>query len=193
MKVLVIDTYDSFTFNLCQQIGALGADPIVVKSDAPFEHVCAIPCDRIVLSPGHGHPRDSSLYRRVLATMSRTIPTLGVCLGHQAIGLAFGADVVRANRVMHGRTSLIRHDGKTIFAGLADPLTATRYHSLILDAGTIPPDLVVTAQSADDGVVMGVRHTIYPIEGVQFHPESILTPEGSRLMENFLDYPEGVA
>ncbi len=193
MKVLVIDTYDSFTFNLCQQIGALGADPVVVKSDAPFEHVCSIPCDRIVLSPGHGHPRDSHLYRQVLATMSRTIPTLGVCLGHQAIGLAFGAEVVRTDRVMHGRTSPIRHDGKGIFAGLASPITATRYHSLILDAGTIPPELAVTARSADDDVVMGVRHVVYPIEGVQFHPESILTRDGMRILENFLAYPEGAA
>ncbi|RXE56872.1 anthranilate synthase [Methanoculleus taiwanensis] len=193
MKVLVIDTYDSFTFNLCQQIGALGADPVVVKSDVPFEQIRAIPCDRIVLSPGHGHPRDSHLYRQVLATLSRTVPTLGVCLGHQAIGLAFGAEVVRANHVMHGRTSLIRHDGKRLFAGLESPLTATRYHSLILDPGTIPPELAVTARSADDGVVMGVRHTLYPIEGVQFHPESILTPEGSQMMANFLASPEGAA
>ncbi|MDN7024790.1 aminodeoxychorismate/anthranilate synthase component II [Methanoculleus sp. FWC-SCC1] len=193
MRVLVIDTYDSFTFNLCQQIGALGAEPVVVKSDAPFALVRAIPCDRIVLSPGHGHPRDSHLYRQVLATMSLTVPTLGVCLGHQAIGLAFGAGVVRAGRVMHGRTSPIRHDGRSIFAGLADPLTATRYHSLILDVGTLPRELAVTARSMDDGVIMGVRHTVYPIEGVQFHPESILTRDGMRILENFLAYPEGAA
>jgi len=186
VRVLIIDSYDSFTFNLFQQVGALGADPIVVKSDVSYDRVRAIACDRIVLSPGPGHPKDSALYRAVLTGMSRTVPTLGVCLGHQAIGLAFGADVVRAERVMHGRTSAIRHDGRSVFAGVRNPLVATRYHSLILDEGSIPDSLEITARSLDDGTVMGVRHVEYPIEGVQFHPESILTPDGTRIMANFL-------
>ncbi|KUG21021.1 MAG: aminodeoxychorismate/anthranilate synthase component II [Methanomicrobiaceae archaeon] len=186
MRVLVIDSYDSFTFNLCQQIGMLGAEPIVVKSDTPYDRVSGIACDRIVLSPGPGNPRDSSLYLSVLAGMSRRIPTLGVCLGHQAIGLAFGAAVRRADRVMHGRTSQIRHDGRTVYAGITNPLTATRYHSLIIDHETVPEALEVTARTLDDGCVMGVRHAEYPIEGVQFHPESILTAEGGAIMRNFL-------
>jgi anthranilate synthase/aminodeoxychorismate synthase-like glutamine amidotransferase len=193
MRVLVIDSYDSFTYNLCQQIGILGAEPVVVKSDTPFDRVCTIRCDRIVLSPGPGHPCDSTLYHAVLAGMSRSVPTLGVCLGHQAIGLVFGADVVRARQVMHGRTSTIRHDGRTIFTGVSNPFTATRYHSLLLDGATIPPCLEVTARSTGDGAVMGVRHRDYPIEGTQFHPESILTSEGDRLMANFLFGPEAGA
>jgi anthranilate synthase/aminodeoxychorismate synthase-like glutamine amidotransferase len=186
MRVLVIDSYDSFTFNLCQQIGILGCEPVVVKSDTPFEQVRTIECDRIVLSPGPGHPRESSLYHAVLTDLSPAVPTLGVCLGHQAIGLVFGAGVVRADRVMHGRTSAIRHDERSIFCGISNPFTATRYHSLLLDSGTIPSCLEVTARSLEDDIVMGVRHREYPIEGVQFHPESILTSEGNRLMANFL-------
>jgi len=186
MKVLVIDSYDSFTYNLCQQIGALGAEPVVVKSDMPFDRVRRIRCDRIVLSPGPGSPYESALYLAVLAGMSRRIPTLGVCLGHQAVGLACGAVVTRADHLMHGRTSRICHDGKGIFAGIGNPFTATRYHSLIVAEETIPAALAVTARSMDDGYVMGVRHRTYPIEGVQFHPESILSPEGGQIMENFL-------
>jgi anthranilate synthase/aminodeoxychorismate synthase-like glutamine amidotransferase len=186
MKVLVIDSYDSFTYNLCQQIGTLGAEPVVVKSDLPFDRVCRISCDRIVLSPGPGSPHASGLYLAVLADMSRYIPTLGVCLGHQAIGLACGAAVTRADHLMHGRTSRICHDGKGIFAGVGNPFTATRYHSLIVPEETIPAALEVTARSLDDGYVMGIRHRQFPIEGVQFHPESILSPEGERIMENFL-------
>ncbi len=186
MRVLVIDSYDSFTFNLCQQIGMLGAEPVVVKSDTPLKRIRSVPFDRVVLSPGPGHPRDSALYRAVLSTISRTVPTLGVCLGHQAIGLAFGASIARADRLMHGKRSVIRHDGAGIYAGVPDPLVATRYHSLVIDPATVPDCLEVTARSDDDGAVMGVRHREFPIEGVQFHPESILTPEGDRLMENFL-------
>ncbi len=186
MRVLVIDSYDSFTFNLCQQIGMLGAEPVVVKSDTPFERIRSESFDRVVLSPGPGHPRDSALYRAVLGTISRTVPTLGVCLGHQAIGLAFGARIARAGRLMHGKRSTIRHDGAGIYAGVPDPLVATRYHSLVIDPATVPDCLEVTAHSDDDGAVMGVRHREFPIEGVQFHPESILTPEGNRLIANFL-------
>ena len=190
MRVLVVDSYDSFTFNLCQQIGALGAEPVVVKSDTPFERLRCGGFDRVVLSPGPGHPRECALYREVLSTISRTVPTLGVCLGHQAIGLVFGARIARADRLMHGKRSLIRHDGTGIYAGVASPLVATRYHSLVIDPATVPDCLAVTARS-DDGAVMGVRHREFPIEGVQFHPESILTPDGTRLMENFLFGPGG--
>lgn len=192
MRVLVIDSYDSFTFNLCQQIGALGAEPVVVKSDTPFEQLSSLAFDRVVLSPGPGHPRECGLYREVLSTISRTVPTLGVCLGHQAIGLAFGAGIGRADHLMHGKRSVVRHDGAGIYAGVASPLVATRYHSLVIDPATVPDCLAVTALS-DDGAVMGVRHREFPIEGVQFHPESILTPEGDRLMANFLSGTGGGA
>jgi len=192
MRVLVIDSYGSFTFNLCQQIGMLGAEPVVVKSDTPFDRICSGSFDRVVLSPGPGHPRDFTLYGEVLATISRTVPTLGVCLGHQAIGLAFGARIARAARPMHGKRSVVRHDGAGIYAGVSDPLVATRYHSLVIDPATIPDCLEVTARS-DDGAVMGVRHREFPIEGVQFHPESILTPDGNRLMANFLSGTGGGA
>ena len=192
MRVLVVDAYDSFTFNLCQQIGMLGAEPVVVKSDTPFDRICSGSFDRVVLSPGPGHPRDFTLYGEVLATISRTVPTLGVCLGHQAIGLAFGARIARAARPMHGKRSVVRHDGAGIYAGVSDPLVATRYHSLVIDPATIPDCLEVTARS-DDGAVMGVRHREFPIEGVQFHPESILTPDGNRLIANFLSGTGGGA
>jgi len=192
MRVLVIDSYGSFTFNLCQQIGMLGAEPVVVKSDTPFDRICSGSFDRVVLSPGPGHPRDFTLYGEVLATISRTVPTLGVCLGHQAIGLVFGARITRAARPMHGKRSVVRHDGAGIYAGVPDPLIATRYHSLVIDPATIPDCLEVTARS-DDGAVMGVRHREFPIEGVQFHPESILTPDGNRLMANFLSGTGGGA
>ena len=193
MRVLVIDSYDSFTFNLCQQIGMLGAEPVVVKSDTLFERIRPVLFDRVVLSPGPGHPRDSALYREVLGTISRTVPTLGVCLGHQAIGLAFGARIVRADRLMHGKRSAIRHDGAGIYTGVASPLVATRYHSLVIDPATVPDCLEVTARSDDDGAIMGVRHREFPIEGVQFHPESILTPDGNRLIANFLSGTGGGA
>ena len=193
MRVLVIDSYDSFTFNLCQQIGMLGAEPVVVKSDTLFERIRPVLFDRVVLSPGPGHPRDSALYREVLGTVSRTVPTLGVCLGHQVIGLAFGARIARADRLMHGKRSMIRHDGAGIYTGVASPLVATRYHSLVIDPATVPDCLEVTARSDDDGAIMGVRHRKFPIEGVQFHPESILTPDGNRLMKNFLSGMGGAA
>ncbi|NYT05807.1 MAG: aminodeoxychorismate/anthranilate synthase component II [Methanomicrobiales archaeon] len=186
MNVLVIDSYDSFTYNLCQQIGALGAEPVVVKSDTPYDAICRIDCERIVLSPGPGRPEDSAVYMDVCDGIGREIPTLGVCLGHQAIGHAFGASVVRADAVVHGRTSPIDHDRRGVFAGLERPFSATRYHSLVLAPETIPGCLEITAFSLDDGCIMGVRHRRYPITGVQFHPESILTRQGNRIMANFL-------
>jgi anthranilate synthase/aminodeoxychorismate synthase-like glutamine amidotransferase len=184
--VLIVDCYDSFTFNLYQQVGKLGARPVVATSDTPLEALKKIRCDRIILSPGPGTPEDSGVCLEVLDTMSKTIPTLGVCLGHQAICTAFGGRVVRSGHLMHGKTSEITSDGKGVYEGLPSPFTATRYHSLVAQRDTLPPELVVTAESTDDGFVMGVRHTKYPIEGVQFHPESILSHDGDALMKNFL-------
>ena len=191
MKVLLIDCYDSFTYNLSQQVGYLGAEPVVVTSDTPLSEVSAIPCDRIVLSPGPGKPEECGVGLQVLRTLSRTIPTLGVCLGHQAICVAFGGQVVRAARPVHGKVSPICHDGNTIFSGLPSPISATRYHSLVADPAGLPDDLEVSAVSGDDRAIMGLRHRHYPIEGIQFHPESILTPDGDTILRHFL-FPRGV-
>jgi anthranilate synthase component 2 len=192
MNVLIVDCYDSFTFNLYQQVGRLGGNPVVFPCDTPIETLQKIACDRIILSPGPGTPKDSGVCRKVLETMSRTIPTLGVCLGHQTICSVFGGEVARASHLMHGKTSQIQHEGTGIFAGVPTPFTATRYHSLVAQRGSLPAELEVTASSMDDGYVMGVRHTRYPIDGVQFHPESVLSPEGDRIIRNFL-YPQGVS
>jgi anthranilate synthase/aminodeoxychorismate synthase-like glutamine amidotransferase len=186
MKVLIVDCYDSFTFNLYQQVGKLGGNPLVMTCDTPLEKLRKIGCDRIILSPGPGTPYDSGVCLEVLETMSRKIPTLGVCLGHQAICTAYGGEVVRAQNLMHGKTSLIQHDGQGIFNGIPAPFSATRYHSLVAREDSLPADLQVSATSIDDTYVMGVRHSRYPIEGVQFHPESILSPEGDRIIQNFL-------
>ncbi len=160
--------------------------------DTPLEHLEKTGCDRIILSPGPGTPGESGVCPSVLETMSRTIPTLGVCLGHQAICTTFGGKVIRAGHLMHGKTSLIRHDGLGIFTGMPDPFIATRYHSLVAEKNSLPEDLQVSATSLDDQYVMGVRHTRYPIEGVQFHPESVLSPEGDRIIRNFLEGNRGV-
>ncbi|MDI6718172.1 MAG: aminodeoxychorismate/anthranilate synthase component II [Methanomicrobiales archaeon] len=186
MRVLIVDCYDSFTFNLYQQVGTLGARPIVIPNDTPFEQVEKIACDRIILSPGPGRPEDAGVCLDILDRLSRTIPTLGVCLGHQAIYHAFGGEVTRASRLMHGKTSRIHHDGRGIFSGVKNPFVATRYHSLAAEREGMPDSLRVTAVSPDDGCVMGVRHRRYPIEGIQFHPESILSEEGDALVRNFL-------
>ena len=191
MNVLIVDCYDSFTFNLYQQVGRLGGNPVVFSSDTPLEVLQKNEYDRIILSPGPGTPEDSGVCREVLETMSRTIPTLGVCLGHQTICTAFGGEVIRASHLMHGKTSPIRHGSEGIFAGIPTPFIATRYHSLVARREALPDELEVTASSLDDGYVMGVRHTRYPINGVQFHPESILSDEGDRIMRNFL-FPQGV-
>jgi anthranilate synthase component II len=190
--VLIVDCYDSFTFNLYQQVGKLGARPVVATCDTPLGELEKTGCDRIILSPGPGTPDDAGVCLEVLGSMSRTIPTLGVCLGHQAICTAFGGRVVRSGHLMHGKTSEIKNDGKGVYEGLPSPFTATRYHSLVAQRDTLPPELVVTAESIDDGFVMGVRHTKYPIEGVQFHPESILSHDGDALMKNFLFGPQRV-
>jgi anthranilate synthase/aminodeoxychorismate synthase-like glutamine amidotransferase len=185
-RVLLVDNYDSFTYNLAQAFGALGADVAVVRADDPglAAALDARP-DRLVISPGPGRPeaagRSPTLVREA---PERGIPTLGVCLGLQCAAVAFGATVVRAPEPRHGKTSLVRHDGKGIFAGIPDPTEATRYHSLMVDERTLPSDLLVSARSTD-GVVMGLRHLTLPLEAVQFHPESVMTPDGMRMLENF--------
>ena len=188
MKVLVIDNYDSFVYNIVQYIGELGANPIVYRNDKlTLEKALEIKPERIVISPGPGTPEESRYFcTAVLRYMSKKTPTLGVCLGHQGIVSTFGGKIVRAKRLMHGKTSLVKHDGKGVFKGLKNPITATRYHSLVVDKCSIPKCLKVTAVTLDDDEVMGVRHLTYPIEGVQFHPESILTEYGKKILENFL-------
>jgi anthranilate synthase component 2 len=184
--ILVIDNYDSFTYNLVQYLGELGAEPRVVRNDAlDVAGVAALEPERIVISPGPGTPDQAGVSLDVIRRLGDRTPILGVCLGHQAIGQAFGGIVARAKTQMHGKTSEIRHDGQGVFAGLSNPFTATRYHSLVILPDSVPPDLEVTAW-AEDGEIMGVRHRTLPIEGVQFHPESILTLEGKRLLGNFL-------
>jgi anthranilate synthase/aminodeoxychorismate synthase-like glutamine amidotransferase len=189
MKVLIVDNYDSFVYNLYQAIGELGAEPSVFRNDAiTVNDVRRLDPDAIVLSPGPGHPantRDFGVGIDIVRELGPTVPTLGVCLGHQGIGAAFGARVGHAARILHGKTSLVRHDGRTLFEGLPNPIAAGRYHSLAIERDSLPPDLEVSATS-EDGEVMAVRHRRLPIEGIQFHPESILTPDGARLLGNFL-------
>ena len=186
-RVLVIDSYDSFVYNLVQYLGELGAEPVVVRNDqVSVAEAVAMAPDAVLLSPGPGRPESSGIIcEAVGAFAARGTPVFGVCLGHQAIGHVYGADVVGAPELMHGKTSEIVHDGTGVFAGMPSPLTATRYHSLTLAPESIPAELLVTAHSAD-GVVMGVRHRDLPVEGVQFHPESILTDHGHDLLANFL-------
>jgi anthranilate synthase/aminodeoxychorismate synthase-like glutamine amidotransferase len=186
-RILVIDSYDSFVYNLVQYLGELGADPVVYRNDQiSVAEALALAPDGVLLSPGPGRPESAGiLCDAVTAFADVGIPVLGVCLGHQAIGQVFGAEVVRAPELMHGKTSPIEHDGAGVFAGLPSPLTATRYHSLVLEPASVPDSLEVTARSLD-GIVMGVRHRELDVEGVQFHPESILTGCGHDLLENFL-------
>jgi anthranilate synthase/aminodeoxychorismate synthase-like glutamine amidotransferase len=192
--ILVIDNYDSFTYNLVQYLGELGAKLDVVRNDAmDVDALARMQPERIVISPGPGNPSQAGVSLEVIRRLGPTTPILGVCLGHQAIGQAFGATVTRARAQMHGKTSDIRHDGKGVFAGLSNPFVATRYHSLIVLAETVPDDDLEITARADDGQVMGLRHRRYPIEGVQFHPESILTVEGKRLLANFLGRPAPAA
>ena len=184
--ILVIDNYDSFTYNLVQYLGELGAVLRVVRNDAvSVDEVIAMRPERVVISPGPGTPDDAGISLDVVRRLGATTPILGVCLGHQSIGQAYGATVARARTQMHGKTSQIRHDDAGVFAGLSNPFTATRYHSLAVLKETITPELEVTAWS-EDGEIMGVRHRHLPVEGVQFHPESILTVEGKKLLANFL-------
>jgi anthranilate synthase/aminodeoxychorismate synthase-like glutamine amidotransferase len=184
--ILVIDNYDSFTYNLVQYLGELGAKPEVVRNDAvDMSGISAMRPERIVISPGPGTPDDAGISLEVIRGLGSGIPILGVCLGHQAIGQAFGATVARARRQMHGKTSAVEHDGRGVFRGVPSPFSATRYHSLAVLADTVPEDLEISAR-ADDGEVMGLRHRRWPVEGVQFHPESILTEHGKILLANFL-------
>ncbi|MBT7429598.1 MAG: aminodeoxychorismate/anthranilate synthase component II [Ilumatobacter sp.] len=186
-RILVIDSYDSFVYNLVQYLGELGADPIVVRNDEiSVAEAVALEPDGVLLSPGPGRPETSGIICDAIdAFADVSTPVFGVCLGHQAIGRVYGADVIGAPELMHGKTSPVEHEGGGVFAGLPSPLTATRYHSLTLDPATIPDVLAVTARSVD-GVVMGVRHRELDVEGVQFHPESILTDQGHDLVRNFL-------
>jgi para-aminobenzoate synthetase component 2 len=185
--VFVLDNYDSFTFNLVQYMGELGATLDVRRNDElTVEEVAALHPDRIVLSPGPCTPQEAGISIDLIRAMAGKVPILGVCLGHQAIGAAFGGKVVRAPKLMHGKTSQVEHDGKTIFAGIASPMTCTRYHSLIVQEKGLPADLEITARTAD-GTIMGLRHHRFPVEGVQFHPESVLTADGQRLIQNFLE------
>lgn len=186
-RVLVIDSYDSFVYNLVQYLGELGAEPIVHRNDQiTVDEAVALEPHGVLLSPGPGRPETSGIICDAIGAFAgRHTPVFGVCLGNQAIGHVYGADVVRAPRLMHGKTSPIEHIGLGVFAGLPSPLTATRYHSLMLDPDTVPAELEVTATSAD-GIVMGVRHREHDVEGVQFHPESILTGAGHDILQNFL-------
>jgi anthranilate synthase component 2 len=186
--VLVIDNYDSFTYNLVQYLGELGAKVSVVRNDScGLDEIAALKADRIVISPGPGRPEDAGITPGVIERFGERIPILGVCLGHQAIGAVFGGRVVRARAPMHGKTSVIEHDGRGVFSGLTGPFVASRYHSLVVADEGLPADLVVTARTDDDRAIMGLRHKSRPVHGVQFHPESILTGEGRHILRNFLE------
>ena len=186
-SLLLVDNYDSFTYNLYQYLGELGAEVRVVRNDElSVEAALALAPDRIVISPGPGTPDQAGITIELIRRAAGRVPVLGVCLGHQALGQAFGGDVRRAPKLMHGKTSEIHHDGRGVFAGLPVPFTATRYHSLVVERSSVPESLEITAWT-DDGIVMGLRHREHPLEGVQFHPESILTTVGKDLLRNFLD------
>jgi len=186
-RVLVIDNYDSFVFNLVQYLGELGAEPVVHRNDAlTVDDALALGADAVLLSPGPGRPERAGIIEALIpAVAGLGLPVLGVCLGHQAIGHVYGAQIVTAPELMHGKTSWISHDGQGVFAGLPDPLEATRYHSLVVDRDGLPDCFTITAEAAD-GTIMGLRHRELPLEGVQFQPESILTVGGHDLLRNFL-------
>jgi anthranilate synthase/aminodeoxychorismate synthase-like glutamine amidotransferase len=185
-RLVMIDNYDSFTYNLVQYLGELGAEVIVHRNDAiSVSGVRELQPDAVVISPGPCTPSEAGISVALLRELAANIPMLGVCLGHQCIGEAFGARVVRASRLMHGKTSPVQHDGRTIFAGLANPFEAMRYHSLLVETARIPACLEISARTAE-GEIMGLRHKEYPVEGVQFHPESIGTPAGKAILQNFL-------
>ena len=184
--ILVIDNYDSFTYNIVQYLGEMGCDLKVVRNDAlTTDEIAALRPEKLLISPGPCSPEQAGVSVDVIRRFAGEIPLLGVCLGHQSIGHAFGGNVVRAGRLMHGKTSPIRHDGRGVFAGLPSPFQAIRYHSLLIDRDTLPDCLEVSAETAE-GEIMGVRHRTLPVEGVQFHPESVLTEHGKRLLANFV-------
>ncbi len=186
MRMLLIDNYDSFTYNLVQAFAALGAEVLVYRNDMiTVDEALELEPTHLVISPGPGHPTDAGVSLDMIGAFAGRVPVLGVCLGHQSLVHHFGGDIVRAGRLMHGKTSQAQHDGKTIFERLSQPLEVGRYHSLCAEHDTLPDVLEVTAET-DRGEIMGVRHKELPLEGVQFHPESVLTPEGDKLMSNFL-------
>jgi len=186
--ILVIDNYDSFTYNLVQYLGELGAHLDVRRNDeTSIEAIRALTPERILISPGPGRPEAAGVTLDVIRAFGPTLPILGVCLGHQAIGLAFGGRVERAPLPIHGKTSAVDHDGQGVFAGMGHGFQAGRYHSLMVAEDGLPDDLVVTARTRSDGIVMGLRHREWPVHGVQFHPESVLTPDGRQLLRNFLE------
>ena len=185
--ILMIDNYDSFTYNLVQYFGELKADMQVFRNDAlTVDKIRAMKPAKIVISPGPGRPEDAGVSVPIIKELAGKVPILGVCLGHQGIGYAYGGKIINAKRLMHGKTSMIEHDGKDLFKGLPHPFEATRYHSLVIDRDTLPDCLQVTAWTTDDEEIMGVRHKTLPVWGVQFHPESILTKEGKNILKNFL-------
>ena len=185
-RILVIDNYDSFVYNLVQYLGELGAEPIVVRNDElTVDDAIAVNPDGVLLSPGPGRPEDAGILCAAITAFAGKTPVFGVCLGHQAIGQVFGGKVVRAPELVHGKTSMINHEGLGVFAGLDSPLAATRYHSLVVERESLPSSLEVTA-STSDGMIMGMRHREFDVEGVQFHPESVLTQHGHDLVRNFL-------
>jgi anthranilate synthase component 2 len=187
--ILMIDNYDSFTYNIVQYFGELDAKVEVYRNDAiTLEGITKLAPERIVISPGPSSPEHAGISVDVIKGFAGKVPLLGVCLGHQAIGHAFGGNIIRAGKLMHGKTSRIRHDGKDLFKGMSNPFEATRYHSLVIEEKTIPECLEITARAEDDNEIMGVRHRTLPVWGVQFHPESILTKEGKRILENFLTF-----
>jgi len=186
VRMLLIDNYDSFTYNLVQAFAAMGAQVCVYRNDAiSIEESVALEPTHLVISPGPGRPDDAGVSLEIIGAFAGKLPILGVCLGHQSIVQQHGGEIVRADRLMHGKTSMVKHDGKAVFEGLPNPFEVGRYHSLCAEEATLPDELVVTAQT-DRGEIMGVRHKTLPIEGVQFHPESVLTPEGDQLMANFM-------
>ena len=192
-RLLLIDNYDSFTYNLVQAFLVLGAEVLVHRNDAlGVAAALALAPTHLCISPGPGTPRDAGVSMAMVAAFAGSVPVLGVCLGHQAIAEVFGGRVVRNWRLMHGKTSAVTHDGEGVFAALPSPLEVGRYHSLVAEPGSLPPQLLVTARTADDEI-MGLRHTALTVEGVQFHPESVLTPAGPRLLANFLRMSGGVA
>ena len=190
--VCVIDNYDSFTYNLVQYLGELGAEVQVMRNDVvSLEDVVRAKADRIVISPGPGRPEAAGVTMSVIRRLGESTPILGVCLGHQAIGAVFGGEVVRARVPMHGKTSTIEHDGQGVFRGIAGPFVASRYHSLVVAESGLPAELEITARTREDANIMGLRHRTWPVHGVQFHPESILTGEGKHILQNFLEDKAG--
>jgi anthranilate synthase component 2 len=186
VRLLLVDNFDSFVYNLAQAFGSLGAEPVVLRNDVSVEHLASISPDAVVISPGPGAPGDAGVSMDAIRFFAGRVPVFGVCLGHQCIGEVYGGTVVRSEvGPVHGKTSSIAHEGTGVFSGLPDPMEATRYHSLCVRESDLPDVLAITAR-AEDGTIMGLRHRHLPVEGVQFHPESVLTPEGARLLDNLL-------